>query len=136
MKSTFKKTALIALSALLVFCAIVPVYALDGTDSETHIEYSLGVRETSLSTINAVFGKAKINISFVSGLNHLPQADYSCKATLTINYTGGQTDFGSSGIVNAMSASKKLFADNTLTVCAVDYEYFVNNTSVYSTNIN
>lgn len=75
--------------ALLIVTAAVPALALAGTDSDTHIEYGLGVQVKSTSSINNAESKGTLKCSFVTGVAHLPESDYTCRIVMGIGYTNG-----------------------------------------------
>lgn len=64
--------------AVLIASAAMPAVALNGNHTDTHIEYGLGVKVKSTSSINAVCAIGSIQCSFVTGVAHLPASDYSC----------------------------------------------------------
>ena len=101
----------IAISVLL--CSVIligasfPVNAL--TDHYDQIHYGLGVRIICNGSCNAAQHKAiaSIQLSFVNGVGHLPESDYSCRIDLRVKYSTPYGEFDttySPGVVNAMAS--------------------------------
>lgn len=123
------------------FCAIVcvillavttlPAYA-DSSDSHSHIAYALGVRVTCNSSLSSTYAKSALHLSFDSGVNHLPQSDYTAQAAATVFYSGGSNYSYSIG---NMSAAATAYVPNGKTATSSLHTYYVNGTQVYSKSL-
>ena len=124
---TFKKVFSTLLCALLLVAAVVPAYA-DSSDYDSHIDYGLGVRATSTSYLCSTYAKSTLQLSFVSGVNHMPQSDYVARAeAFAIYYHGMVFEYD----VGNMYAMAKAEPKNGKTVTSSAHNYTVNDNQVY-----
>ncbi len=128
MKRLFKTTLCVALCAVLLLCSAAPAFAL--TDNYSFIDYADGVNVECNSVLNSIRAKGTITLSFVPGVNHLPQSDYTCGVKIKIYYTNGSSFEVDSGDVSAMTTNTSK-NHSPLTASSAEYTYRVNNTNVY-----
>ena len=123
-----KKILCAIVCVILLTVTALPAYA-DASDNHSHIEYGLGVRVNCTSYLCITYAKSTLKLSFVSGVNHLPQSDYAARACATVYYPGGSISCSSTG---NMSAAATAYVSDGKTATSSSHTYYVNNTQVYS----
>lgn len=120
----------IALCVMLSICFLIPAFAFAGSDHYDNINYGLGVRTVCDGYSCSTYGKGRIRLSFVDGVNHMLEEEYSCKVYVKINLTGGNvaniavdTEY-----ISTMDLSLQVDRPNTsCTVTSAVYTCYVNN---------
>ena len=131
-----KKLICALMCALLLVTAVMPAHALAGTDSDTHIEYGLGVQVECNSVINNALARGKIECSFVNGVSHLPEGDYTCRIVLGIGYTNGIWINLDSTNITTMTLTSTWTHASGYTPNAASFKYYVNSSQVSYSYIN
>ncbi len=132
MKKLFKTTLCVALCAVLLLCSAAPAFAL--TDNYSFIDYADGVNVECNSVLNSIRSKGTITLSFVPGVNHLPQSDYTCGVRISVVYAEGITVNVNWGDVFAMSTYTQK-DHQSLTASSSVFTYRVNANEVYISNL-
>ena len=124
MKKTVKKISCAALCAVMLFCMAVPAFALTGYENYSFIHYGYGVRVTCESKLTLLKGRSKLDLSFESGVNHLPVNDYSSIAKVTLKFTDGTSSSNTDQNTGLTATAERDIALNK-DVKKSTHEYFV-----------
>ncbi len=127
MKTYLKKAFCLTLCAVLL-CAAIPVSALAGNDSFDVIDTSVGVRAEGSAVVNTIHSVGSMDLSFVSGVNHLPQEDYNCHVDIGVTIPGTGRVWFYADPVNQMCCSTVAPPFNNES--KVEFKYWVLSTQV------
>ncbi|MBR0156555.1 MAG: hypothetical protein IJM20_03430 [Clostridia bacterium] len=135
MKNSFKKAIIIAVCAVLTFSAVAPSLALTKSEVYSQIEYGIGVRVTCNSGVSSLGGSAEIILSFESGVNHMLEEDYSCRAKVTLTYVDNYSHLSDTYHVNAMTASATRSKMSGNIISSAYCEYWANYDPVHDVTL-
>ncbi|GEM_PF-5610389 len=131
----FKKALILLLCAAMAISTAIPSLALTKSEAHSHIEYGIGVRVTCNSGVSSLGGSAEIILSFESGVNHMLEEDYSCRAKVVLSYYSTYPRMSDTSHVNAMTASTTKARLSGYNIASADYEYWANHSSVHTTTL-
>ena len=122
----------IALCVMLSICFLIPTFAFAGSDHYDSINYSLGVRTVCDGYSCSTYGNGRIRLSFVDGVNHMLEEDYSCKIRVEASVISPNPGIGSveseTLFITTMDLSLRVNRPNgNYTVTSVVYKCYVNN---------
>ena len=113
----------------LSICFLIPSFVLAGSDHYENINYVLGVNTVCDGYSCSTYGKGRIRLSFVDGVSHMPEEDYTCSVYVKLTLTG----FGlanrelETGFEQTMDLTLKLNRPNTTqSVISALYICYVN----------
>jgi len=120
-----RKILALLLAALFILAA-VPAWAVIGSETHNTTYQGANVAREGKALPNRI--TSSITLSFTPGVQHLPESDYSCRATFKYYAPGGShigTNDGTEGNLSSSCAST-VFATSTGRVV---FRYYIFNTN-------
>ena len=118
-----KKMLTLALAVLFIVSAAVPVSAITGTASDTTMFQGAQVYRIGRALSKKI--TVSMTISFLPGVQHLPQNDYSCRAGFKVVCTDNSIAyFYGTGAPGQLNSSTMVSINSSLTK-AVAFRYYL-----------